>query len=131
MGAMMVTALDFVQGDVFGFEHTTEFVRQRAALVVDPYDPDSVVEDWGSPSEITLTGYLASSSSNEQTSEAREQVVTTKQLVIDDPRADVRRGDRIKHGDHLWSVEGFPETDQNPFTRWQPTLVANLKEWEG
>ena len=127
----MGTALDFVQGAVFGFEHVTEFVRQRATLVADPYDPESEVEDWDTPDEITLTGYFASRSSTEQTGEVREQVVTTKQLVIDDPRADVRRGDRIKQDDHVWTVEGFPETDQNPFTGWQPTLVANLEEWEG
>lgn len=127
----MVTALDFIQGSEFAFEHTTEFVRQRAKLIVDPYDPDSAVEDWGSPDEITLTGYFASSSSTEQTDEVREQVVTAKQLVIDDPAADVRRGDRIKLGERVWSVEGFPEDDMNPFTGWRPTLVARLEEWRG
>lgn len=128
---MMGTALDFLQGDEFGFEHTTEFIRQRAARHEDPYDPESVVEDWGNPDEAPITGFFASRSSVEQPGEVREQAVTIKQLVIDDPKADIRRGDRIKQGEKLWTVEGVPDNDQNPFTGWQPTLVASLKEWVG
>lgn len=127
----MANALDFIQGNEFGFQHTMEFVRQRAKVIVDPYDPDSAVEDWSNPDEIILSGYFASGSSTEQTDDVREQVATTKQLVIDDPAADVRRGDRIKLGERIWTVEGFPEDDMNPFTGWRPTLVANISEWVG
>lgn len=127
----MGTALDFMGESDFKFEHTTTFVRQRAGLTVDPYDPDSAVEDWNNPVEITLEGYFASQNSTEQTDEVREQVSTTKQLVIDDPSADVKRGDRIKLDDRVWTVTGFPEDDQNPFTGWRPTLVVSLAEWRG
>lgn len=127
----MTTALNHITHNNFHFNHTTEFIRQRARRIEDPYDPDSVVEDWGSPEEIVLAGYFASQSSREQSGEVREQVTTSKQLVIDDPDADVRRGDRIKLGDKVWTVEGFPEDDMNPFTGWRPTLVANVAEWVG
>lgn len=127
----MGTAAEFISAAAFGFEHITEFVRQRARLITDPYNPDESTEDWNNPTEIPLTGYFASGSSTEQSGEVREQVVTSKQLVIDDPGADVRRGDRIKLGDRIWTVEGFPEDDKNPFTGWQPTLVVNLEEWRG
>lgn len=128
---MMGTALDYLNGGTFGFSATSEFIRQRAVLIADPYNPDSLVEDWEAPNEITLAGYFASASSAEQAGEVREQVVTTKRLVIDNPAADVRRGDRIKQGDRVWTVTGFPEDDKSPFTGWQPTLVANLEEVQG
>ena len=114
------------------FEHTSEFVRERATLVVDPYDPDAPgVPSWDAPDTLTVDGYLASQSSTEQSDPVRSQLVTTKQLVLDDPDVDVRRGDRIRQGDNLWTVTGIPEADVNPFTGWQPTRVCNLEEVTG
>ena len=119
------------------FAYTTTFIRQRAVIVSDPYDPDAEgVPDWTLPEEIEVSGYFASQASVEQSSLAaadpvRDQVVTTKQLVLDDPSADVERGDRIKQGSHVWTVTGFPATDVNPFTGWQPTRVCNLVEGVG
>lgn len=126
----MATAADFIGGGS-GFEYVTEFTRQRAALTPDPYNPDRMVEDWSIPSEITVSGYFSSQSSSENPGEVREQASTLKQLIIDDPDADVKRGDRIKQGDRIWTVEGFPEQDINPWTGWQPTLVANVREVVG
>ena len=123
---------DYVEAADSGFAYTTTFVRQRAVIVSDPYDPDSEgVPDWATPDEIEVYGYLASRSSVEQPGAVREQVVTAKQLVLDDPGVDVERGDRIKQGSHVWTVTGFPATDVNPFTGWQPTLVCNLEEVVG
>lgn len=130
----MGTALDYIQGSAFGFEHKTEFVRLRARRIEDPYDPDSAVDDWSSPVEVVLYGFFSSSGQSgagEMSGEVREQVETSKTLVIDDPAADVRRGDRIRQGDKVWTVEGFPSDDMNPFTGWQPTLVVRLKERVG
>lgn len=127
----MGSAAEFIAGSDFQFEHTRTFARQRARQVADPYDPESTTEDWGTPDEIPLDGHFASQSSSEQTGEVREQVSTSKQLVIDDPAADVQRGDRIKLGNRTWTVVGFSEDDVNPFTGWQPTLVVNLEEWRG
>lgn len=113
------------------FEHTSEFVRQRARLILDPYDPESVVEDWDNPEELTVSGYFSSQSSTERADPVREQVSTLKQLVLDDPDADVDRGDRIKQGERVWTVEGFAESDINPFTGWNPTRVCRVREGVG
>ncbi len=113
------------------FSHTREFVRQRAARIVDPYDPDSSVDDWGDPDKIEISGYLDSQSSVEQVDASRAQVVSLTQLIVDDPGADVQRGDRIVKGGRVWVVTGFPSDDVNPFTGWQPTLVCNLEEVQG
>lgn len=116
----------------FGFMATSEFIRQRATLEEDPYDPDAPgVPNWSSPAEITVSGYFASQSSTEQADPVRSQLITTKQLVLDDPEVDVVRGDRIRQGPKVWVVNGFPEADTNPFTGWQPTLVCNLEEVVG
>lgn len=121
----------FVDGD-FGFEVTSGFVRERARLVGDPYDPDAPgVPDWSDPDRLPVDAYFASQSSTEQSDPVRAQLVTTKQLVFDDPHVDVRRGDRIRLGSSVWVVTGFPEADVNPFTGWQPTLVCNLEEVVG
>ena len=115
-----------------GFVAVSEFVRQRAVLVPDPYDPDAAgVPSWDTPSEVTVWGYLASISSTEGADSVRRQVLAAKQLVLDDPGADVERGDRIRQGSRVWTVVGFPEADMNPFTGWRPTRVVNLEEVQG
>lgn len=127
-----MTAQDFIEAEGFGFAEITEFVRQRAVLVADPYNPDAEgVPDWSAPDEITVAGFFASQTSAEQTDVVRAQLITTKQLVLDDPDADVQRGDRIKLGSRVWTVTGIPEADVNPFTGWQPTRVCNLEEVSG
>jgi hypothetical protein len=110
------------------FDFTTTFTRQRASQKVDPYNPDEVTSDWGNPDEVEVSGYWASQSSLEQSDAVRSQIVTTKQLVLDDPDADIQLGDRIKTaaGD-VYRVTGIPEADVNPFTGWQPTRVVNLE----
>ena len=115
-----------------GFVAVSEFVRQRAVLVPDPYDPDAAgVPSWDTPDELTVWGYLASASSIEGADPVRRQIVTAKQLVLDNPNVDVDRGDRIRQGSRVWTVVGFPESDTNPFTGWQPTRVVNLEEVQG
>ena len=115
-----------------GFVAVSEFVRQRAVLVADPYDPDAAgVPSWDAPDEVTVWGYLASISSTEGADPVRRQVLAAKQLVLDDPGADVERGDRIRQGARVWVVVGFPVVDMNPFTGWRPTRVVNLEEVQG
>lgn len=113
------------------FDFVSQMVRQRAALVADPYDPDSVVKDWSTPVEITVEGYFSSGSSAIQPEAVREHLSSVTQLVFDDPDVDVAVGDRIKFGPHLFTVTGIPARDVNPFTGWQPTLVVDLEAGAG
>ena len=62
---------------------------------------------------------------------AREQVVTDAALTVADPNVDIKRGDRIKDGSHVYTVNVVPSVDANPFTGWQPTLEVGLQEVEG
>ncbi|AZS46672.1 hypothetical protein [Microbacterium oxydans] len=107
------------------------FIRQRAERITDPYNPDAEVDDWEEPYELPLEGYFETQSSSEQIDAGREQVITLRTLVLADPDADVRRGDRIVQGDKVWTVQGFPDAPRNPFTNWRPGLWVRLIEGVG
>lgn len=128
-----MTPEDFV-GTGFGFGAPTSFVRVRPGRMPDPYNPDATVEDPSHPDILPIKGGLSSTSSVEQDGEVRQQAVSTAQLVIDDPFADVKRLDRITtdpDDGRRWTVQGFPANDQNVFTGWRPTLVCDLEEDTG
>lgn len=107
------------------------FVRQRARQVPDRDDPDATVKDWSNPVLLDLRGYFEQGSSSEQSDPLRSQAVTLQTLVIKDPDADVRRGDRITQGDHIWTVQGYPSAPRNPFTGRRPGLYVRLLEGVG
>lgn len=111
--------------------HLDGFTRQRAARISDPYNPDAEVYDWTNPDELALEGYFEPNSSTEQLDPVRNQVVTVYLLVLWDPDADVRRGDRIVQGDKTWTVQGFPSAPKNPFTGWQPHKFVRIVEGVG
>ena len=129
----MTTAADLM-GDnpFFDPDAVTGFVRLRPKRIVDPYDPEStVVGSWADADRLELRAFFASQQGVAQSDPVRAQIITTKQLIVDDPDADVQVGDRITQGDKMWTVTGFPTNDRNPFTGWQPTLVAQLEEVRG
>lgn len=106
--------------------------RLRAPLVEDPYNPARTVSDWdGEVDELAFSGFIATASSVMTPDGAREQVVTAVTLTVADPTVDIRRGDRIKDGSHVYTVDVVPSVDANPFTGWQPTLEVGLQEVEG
>jgi hypothetical protein len=121
---------DLEAGDAF--LHVLDgYSRQRRKTVVDPYDPENVtIGDWSDPDTIPINGYVHTVTSSEQSDDAtRSEVVSTAEFVTDDLAADIKRGDRIVCSDgRKWTVQGFPAHDKNPFTGWQPTLVAALEE---
>jgi hypothetical protein len=107
------------------------YSRQRRKTVVDPYDPTNVtIGDWSDPDILPVSGYVHTVTSSEQPGDpSRSEVVSTAEFVTDDLKADIKRGDRIVSTDgRKWDVQGFPARDRNPFTGWQPTLVAALQE---
>lgn len=107
------------------------FTRQRARRVSAPDNPDAMVNDWTTPDEVPLAGYFELDSSTEQIDPVRGQVITLRTLVVPDPDADVRRGDRIVQGPRTWTVHGYPHAPKNPFTGWRPGLFIRLMEGIG
>lgn len=129
----MSTVADLMgDGSFFDHDVLTGFVRLRPKRTVDPYDPENVIiGSWADADRLELQAYFASQASTVQSDPVRAQIITTKQLIIDDPNADVQVGDRITQGDRTWTITGVPANDTNPFTGWQPTLVVNLEEVRG
>ena len=129
----MTSAADYLAFGDLAMGHLEQFVRLRAGLIPDPYDPDSVIaEDWENPDRLTFSAYISSGSSTEAVGDRREQVVSRSVLVIPDPAIDIRRGDRIEASPgRVWTVQGFPARDENPFTGWRPTLAVALEEVRG
>ena len=129
----MTSAADYLAFGDLAMGHLEQFVRLRAGLIPDPYDPDSVIaEDWANLDRLTFRAYISSGASTESAADRREQVVSRSVLVVPDPAIDIRRGDRIEDdAGRVWTVQGFPARDQNPFTGWRPTLVVALEEVRG
>ncbi|QHJ77024.1 MAG: hypothetical protein [Caudoviricetes sp.] len=130
---MTGTAADYIQGRAGLMACSQTYERLRRPSVPDPYNPDSTVPGgWDQAVSITVHGVLASKSSLEQPDPVRSEAISTAVLILDDPDADMRRGDRIKAADgRLWDVQGYPHADINPFTGWRPTLACDLQEVTG
>ena len=109
----------------------TRLTRQRPATKPDPMNPRRTLTDWGSVSELEVSGFLDSQTSGEAPDATRAQVQADAVLYIDEVSADVRRGDRLTDGTRSWTVQGFPHVPVNPFTGWQPYLAVNLREVHG
>jgi hypothetical protein len=127
----MSTAADFIGSSDLQMGSLTTLTRKRATKKEDPYNPDSTTDDWSSPDVLSFSGYVSSQTSTEQTDAVRAQLITTVQIIVPDPAADIKRGDRISDGTHSWSVTGIPASDINPFSGWQPTLVVDVEEVDG
>lgn len=114
------------------FDYGQRVTRERAKPVIDPYSGKPIGEDWSDPDVLELVdAFVSSSTSSANNSEVREQVTTAKSLYLDDPDADVRKGDRIRTPGHLYVIEVLPEADVNPFTGWQPVREVPLVERDG
>lgn len=113
------------------FGYTQQFERRRAGRKPDPYNPARTVEDWSNPVISTVDGYIASGESSQQSDPVRDRIASAAEFVSDDPQADIQEGDLLILGNRQWLVTGFPANDINPFTGWQPTLVAKLEEQRG
>lgn len=130
MDGMMGTAADYTGGHPDGMPHRQAYTRMRRRTIPDPYDPEHLVPGgWDQADTMTVHGTLASKASIEQPDPVRDEAISTAELILDDPDADVQRGDRVKADDgRVWDVQGYPHADRNPFTGWQPTLVCDLQE---
>lgn len=106
-----------------------KLVRLRAKAKPDPYNPDRAIEDWSGVDEAEIEGFITTSASADLDDAARAETDTSAVLTVPDPTADVRRGDRVRDASgRVWSVEGVPTSETNPFTGWRPTLQCDLEE---
>lgn len=83
---------------------------------------------------IAFNGFLASSSSTRTAQQVGTETTSVAVLTVLDPTLDLRIGDRVETlpaDGRRWVVDGFPAHDISPFSGWQPTLEATLREIRG
>lgn len=83
---------------------------------------------------ITFNGFLASSSSTRVAQQVGTETTSTAVLTVLDPTLDLQVGDTVEAlpaDGRRWVVDGFPAHDISPFSGWQPTLEATLREIRG
>lgn len=128
----MTTALDWISGgdDADNLEEFTLLVAQTKS---DPYDPETVVDDWNVPPvETPFEGALSSGGSSFGFDPARTQLTTSKTITIFDADFPVDERHRIRAADGVvYKITGRPERDRNPWTGWRPTVVVPVEEVNG
>ena len=118
--------------DFFPMPVLAAYTVRRPAAMFDPYSGEETAPDWPHATEHEIHGFIAHASGFESSNEpGRLLAESDATLTIPDPNADVERGDMIVDGERKFIVQGFPANDVNPFTGWQPTLVASLSAWNG
>ena len=83
---------------------------------------------------IAFNGFLASSSSTRAAQQVGTETISTAVLTVLDPTVDLQVGDTVETlpaDGRRWVVDGFPAHDVSPFSGWQPTLEATLREIRG
>lgn len=110
---------------------TEEFERLRRKMVPSATNPDRLVASNVFDEPARFRGFLDSESSLDTANADREGVSSSAVLYIEDTRFDIRRGDRVRAGDRMWEVIGFPPAPMNPFTGWRPFREVKLQEVKG
>ena len=83
---------------------------------------------------IEFNGFLASSSSTRTAQQVGTETTSMAVLTVLDPTLDLQVGDTVEAlpaDGRRWIVDGFPARDISPFSGWQPTLEATLREIRG
>lgn len=108
-----MNALDYITTGSNGFSlaGATDFQRLRARRTPRAMNPKQTDEDWQHPDIIEIRGALASSTSTRLPDALDIQTTSTAVLTIDNPKADVRIGDRIRampDDGRLWEGQRLP-----------------------
>jgi hypothetical protein len=113
------------------FSHGRTVTILRGKPILDPYSHVQIDADWNNPDEIDIDGaFIAQSSTSTAITATRAQQLESKSLYCD-PDSDVRTGDRIRDAGALYTIDGIPAADTNPFTGWQPVQEIPLTRYVG
>lgn len=110
---------------------TEQFERLRRVMVPSATNPDRMVASNDFTEPVSFRGFLDSESSLDEAHASREGVSSSAVLFIEDTSFDIRRGDRVRGGERMWEVIGFPPAPMNPFSGWRPYREVRLREVRG
>lgn len=117
--------------------HGETVYRLRPKLIWDDASASWVRGDWEDPDEAPIPGaFLDAPSTSTLSDPVRTQAADDMALYVDDPAADIRKGDRIRIGPDepgavVYTVDGIPHAPRNPFTGWQPVRKIRLTRGVG
>jgi hypothetical protein len=116
------------------FPFGRDLLRERAGLMPDPYSPTEQIRgDWEHPEEpLPIPGaFIAQTSTSLLKTATRDQAAESKSLFCEGS-ADVQKGDRIRDGDIVYTIDGIPPAaDSNPFSGWTPPREIPLTRTVG
>ncbi|MGV9540925.1 hypothetical protein ACWDSF_06330 [Nocardia beijingensis] len=112
------------------------FSAGETVTVIRPPQRDRFGDRIGTDTEHTIDGCGIN---QEESSEAgslrvsakesdRRNTVLTRVELLCPPGADIRAGDKVRlPNGSVYEVDGNPWTPHNPFTAWEPGLIAKLR----
>ncbi|MFI8593733.1 hypothetical protein ACIGCK_04795 [Microbacterium sp. NPDC078428] len=116
------------------FPHGVTVYRLRGGLVTDPYSGGQIPADWANPVVLEIPGaFIAQSSTSTLGDSTRTLALESKSLFCP-PDTDVQIGDRIREGGEggtVYTIDGIPSADVNPWTGWQPVREIPLQRYTG
>lgn len=113
------------------FAHGETIVRQRGVATTDPYSNTTTGVDWTTPTTLSIPGCaVADGGSLEPLRDARNAVESDFDVILPFG-SDVRATDRLVVRGLTCEIKGRPFDWRNPFTGWEPGMVARCKIVEG
>ena len=124
--------LDDITSGAMQFEHGETVHLQRPKQVWSPKANAYIAGGWSDPDEEPIAGaFVASTSTSMLGGATRTQALEAKSLYCP-PDADIRKGDRIRQGADIYTIDGIPSTaDTSPFTGWEPLREVPRERAEG
>lgn len=95
----------------------------------DPYS--NTVEDWTTPTEVTLDGVAVEPRPSSEDNRDARNAVTSGFTLYCPAGAVVTAKNRVRVRGDVYAVDGEPAEWRNPFTGWEPGVVVQTKRMEG
>jgi hypothetical protein len=113
------------------FPYGETVIRQRGAVVTDPYSGEATGVDWDDPDEHEVPGCAFNPGRSSEPLQDARNAVTSQPEVYAPAGVDIVAGDRLVVRGLTFEVDGDPADWISPFTGWAPGLVVALKRTEG
>jgi hypothetical protein len=113
------------------FAYGETVTRQRGVAATDPYSGTSTGLDWTTPTTLAIAHCGVADGGSLEPAEAARNAVDSDFDVILPAGSDVTAADRLVIRGLVCDVAGRPFDWANPFTGWQPGMIARAKIREG